>query len=478
MSEASTIPSAASPAATLRAWVDPWVACAVVVGLVLRWAPLWLWGFGATVRDEAQYRNLARMILAGEGLGAPQDWLWAPAYPYLIAFFKILAPVRATESLPYAQGVLGALTCVTMFLIARRVFGGEAGLRAGRAAAVLYALHPTLIFFSGRLWCESVYGPVLLLAILSTLWARDGGWKRMIVPGVLIGLCVLLRGVATYLPPFFVLAALWPAEGLTGLQAWKSSVRARSRSALALVLATTLTVAPYSIHASRTYGGLIVSDATVGNLMYLGNNDFQPITFDYGNGLFKTSARGKFVRNGRKACPGSNPVVWNRCEVRRGMDWIKENPGEFVARVPMRVAQLLTPHTFLTRALRWGKYQGVTWWMKEGVIGLVVLSSFAVMVGGTIGAVGRSRGPYAIIAWGILFYTIAASAALYGLSRFRVPLEPLWMLFLADLLVNPRVVLGAYRASPVRIGIAAVLVPLVLLHVLWYLPAGYPGFSW
>lgn len=454
--------------------VDPFVLSAVIVGLVLRWFPLWVWGFGAPVRDEAQYRNLARMILDGRGLGSPQDWLWAPGYPYLIALFRVLAPTRATESLPYAQGLLGALSCVTMYLIARRVFPDREGVRAGRVAAWSYAVHPTLIFFAGRFWCESIYGPVLLIAIWGLLWARDGGWLRMIVPGLSLAACVLLRGVATYMPPFFVVAALWPSPG----QTWRSSIQTRSRHAMALMVATTLAVAPYSIHASTKYGGLIISDATVGNLMFLGNNDFDPLTFDYGNGALQESTRGMFMRKGRKPCPGSNPVDWNRCEVERGVAWIKENPGEFVARMPMRVAQLLTPHSFLTRALRWGKFEGLPWQAKEGLIAFTVVCSFATLVGGTLAAVARSRGPYAVLGWCIVLYTVAASAGLYGLSRFRVPLDPLWMIFLADGLANPGQVLRAYRVEPARIAVAAVLVPVVLLHVLWYLPAGYPGFSW
>jgi len=38
------------------------------------------------------------------------------------------------------------------------------------------------------------------------------------------------------------------------------------------------------------------------------------------------------------------------------------------ARVPLRLAQLMRPHTFLTRYLRWGKMPDLAWEAKEAVI--------------------------------------------------------------------------------------------------------------
>ena len=73
---------------------------------------------------------------------------------------------------------------------------------------------------------------------------------------------------------------------------------------------------------------------------------------------------------------------------------------------------------------------------------------------------------------------MAASAALYGMTRFRVPLEPLWMVYAAALVADPR---GTWRAvvdDPVRRWIAIVILPLTLIHLLWYLPVGWPGLNW
>ena len=470
MSTPDAAAGASGHEADAEVWAPSMVWWAVAVGVLLRWFPLAIWGFGATVRDESQYVNLGRNILQGNGLINPQDWLWAPGYPYLIAAFQGVFALPVVRTLPWFQGALGALTCVVMYRITRRVMDE----RAARISAWLYALHPTVIFFSGRLWCEAIYGPVLLGAILALLWAREGRRERGLLPGFLLGLCVLLRGVATYIPPLFVIAALWPGRDET----FGGAIRARAQTAVAVVLAVGLTVAPYSMSASAKHGGLIVSDATIGNLMYLGNNDFEPITFDYGNGVFKYSARGASVRLGRRPCPHATPPKWNKCEWERGMEWIRANPGEFFGRVPMRTAQLVNPHSFLTRAIRWGKYTGLPFWLKEALVFWVCGWSFLVLVGGTLGAAARARGPYAWMAIGIVTYTVAASAALYGLTRFRIPLEPLWMVFLAGFLANPKESLSALKGDRIRLATAAVMVPLLVVHMLWFLPSAWPGFNW
>jgi hypothetical protein len=456
----------------MRRRVDFWLVFAVLLGIVLRVVPVYRWGFGALVRDEAQYANLGRNIVAGNGLISPQDWLWAPAYPYLIALFQTLMEGTAvTRTLPYFQCLVGGLTCIVVYAITLRVFENR---KAAVLAALMYAVHPTLIYFSGRLWCEAIYGPVLLSMVLSTLWARDGRAARAWVPGLLLGLCVLLRGVATYIPPLVVLALLWPDPD----KGYRDALRRRYRHALMMGVALLVAVAPYSMHASAKHGGLIVSDATVGNLMYLGNNDFTPITFDYGNGVFKQIARGASTRHGRKHCKASTPAEWNQCEVDKGVEWILDNPGTFLSRMPMRTAQLVNPHSFLTRALRWGKYDGVPWWLKELLILAIAGTTFAILLGGTVGVCARGRGPYAWLAVGIVAYTVAASAALYGLTRFRIPIEPLWMIYLAGLLAEPKVAWEALRSNRVRIGLVVIWTPLLLLHMLWFFPTAWPGFTW
>ena len=104
------------------------------------------------------------------------------------------------------------------------------------------------------------------------------------------------------------------------------------------------------------------------------------------------------------------------------------------------------------------------------------------MVGGTLGFFakwGRGRDSwYPMVAGLILLYHIAAIAVTAGLSRYRVPLEPLWMVFAVGFLIVPGESLARIGAD--RRGVVAVpVIGLLLWLMLWFLPTGWPSWgSW
>ena len=97
------------------------------------------------------------------------------------------------------------------------------------------------------------------------------------------------------------------------------------------------------------------------------------------------------------------------------------------------------------------------------------------MIGGTIAICLVGRGSYLWIAASTVAYHVAAIAALAGLSRYRVPLEPLWMLPLAVAIAQPAAVRAGLK-QPIRVVLAIVLVAALLPLMLWFFPTGYPGF--
>ncbi len=452
-------------------WRDPTLWAAALVGLILRIAPWALWPSSDCIRDECIYRTIAWRIADGEGLTtASKGWLPAPGYPYLLAWSKMLT--GSVEGVKSLQVLLAVGSLFVIYAIARDVFDR----RTARITAWAFALHPTLIFFTTTMWIETIYIFLLMTSILAALFARRRGWGVGAVSGVVLGMAVLFRGIATYLPPVFALGIVWPEEPLS-LTAWRESVRARWKSALALCVATAITVAPWSIYASPRQGGFLVSDATVGHVMWLGNNDYPPLTFDYGIGMLTEDLFGKYLRTGRRPCDRSEPPVKSsRCDVDASIQWIQENPAEFVSRIPVRTAQFFNPNSFLTRHVRWGYWPGLPWWAKEGIVVFQVLSTMLIVLGGTLGFLGRGRGAYAWMALFIAAYTIFASAIMYGMTRFRLPIEPLWLVFLAALLASPRETWAALRASRLRLALAVCATPLLLGLMLWYLPTGFPMF--
>lgn len=454
---------------------DTGLAASLALGAVLRILPIEEWSRRPCVRDECTYGDLASSLWRGEGMVGTRGWLWAPGYPSIIAghvkLFGKMKDVKYTQVL---------IACLTIFLI-WRFTRAHFGSRAAFIAAMLLAVNPTHIFYASSLWSECFYTALLFGMVSAVGWARGEApgaaageapaqWSRGVLVGVLLGACVLFRGVATYMLPCIAVTLLWGRTRSLG--AWKS--------VLATALAAAVVVAPYSAYATRKFGGFVLSDRTLGQMMWLGNNDYAPITFDYGNGTIDDREFDRITATGRPHCDFElSPTRQDACEMAAGVAWIKANPAEFVSRVPLRVSQMLTPHSLLTRNLRTGRWKSLPPAADEALILLVPLFSFIVMIGGTIGAFARGRGWYLVGAALIVGYHVAAIACLAGLSRYRVPLEPLWMVFAGGLLADPRGALTALKTDKRRLWGAVAVTSLLLLLMLRFLPAAWPMWgSW
>jgi hypothetical protein len=439
---------------------------ALLIGLFLRLQAMVWFQQGGCLRDECTYLKLARQFADGQGMNPSQrGWLWAPGYPFVASlsdrvfgFAEGIAPVQTL-------GFLVALVLAYGLAARTQLDAGKPNRAqaAGRWAIWLLALSPTLVFFSGRFWSETVYTTLLIGALAGLDWTRRGHWARALVPGALVGACVLFRGVATYMLPIFCLGLLWGRwrEG----RAWIG--------ASTLIVAAVLVVAPYSAHASKKFGGQVISDRTLGQMMWLGNNDYPPITFDWGSGLVSATRFNAVTAQGRDHCDLElTPTDWDDCETQRGKDWIAENPTEFATRIPLRLAQLFNPNSFLTRHVRlkhWTMHPAVS----EPLLLSVVVWSYLAVLGGTVGAFARGRGWYLVVTLMIVGYHVAAVGLLAGLTRYRVPLDALWLIWAASALADPKATLQALEGW--RLWALSALTLLLVPLLTWFLVPGFVG---
>jgi hypothetical protein len=75
-------------------------------------------------------------------------------------------------------------------------------------------------------------------------------------------------------------------------------------------------------------------------------------------------------------------------------------------------------------------------------------------------------------------YHLAAVGSLAGLSRYRLPLEVLWLPFAGVFLASPLTTLHALAGSRPRLAGALVTIALLLPLLLWFLPAGFPRWKY
>jgi 4-amino-4-deoxy-L-arabinose transferase-like glycosyltransferase len=208
-----------SPQHSSSFFQSPWSI--VVIALLLR---LLVITVGHTYkitprRDYFQFGweagRIARSIATGHGFASPTDLptgptAWeAPLYPYLLAgVFKLFGVYsRGSAWIILAiNSIFSALTCVSIYRIAARLFGPQ----PARWAAWTWTLFPYAIYWPVRVvWETSISTFLLSLAFLLTLRLEDAPNRRhWIFLGLLWGVIALSNPtMLTFMP--LSLAWIW-----------------------------------------------------------------------------------------------------------------------------------------------------------------------------------------------------------------------------------------------------------------------------
>lgn len=136
------------------------------------------------------------------------DIVRTPVYPLFAGVFDIVGNAAAIY---LAQAVLQAGSCLLLFLLVRPLFGGGAALWASvllgtdlmLAVSNFEAMSEPLFIFLLLASC------VCLLPVLIAVGEEEGpAWPRPLLGGALLGLAILTRPAALYLPLVFAVACL------------------------------------------------------------------------------------------------------------------------------------------------------------------------------------------------------------------------------------------------------------------------------
>jgi 4-amino-4-deoxy-L-arabinose transferase-like glycosyltransferase len=213
--------------------------------------------------------RIGRAIATGQGFADPFEGhtgptAWEPPlYPYLIAGVFKLSGVYTRPSaliLLSLNSVFSALTCIPIFLIARRCFSEKVAVWT----AWLWALLPSVMYWCTR-WVWETSLAALLLAILFwlTLQLEDA---RRVKPWIAYG---ILWGIAALTNTS--LLAFLPASGLW---AWHRRRKSHLPSLGGVALASLFfaaTIAPWLVRNYETFGKFIFIRSNLGAELRLGN---------------------------------------------------------------------------------------------------------------------------------------------------------------------------------------------------------------
>jgi 4-amino-4-deoxy-L-arabinose transferase-like glycosyltransferase len=213
--------------------------------------------------------RIAHAITTGRGFADPfgpatGPTAWEPPlYPYLVAAVFKLSGIYTHASafiLLTINSIFSALTCIPIFLIARKCFSEKVAVWSAWG----WALLPTVMYWSTRWVWETSLAAFFLAAIFWLTLELENleGAMPWVGFGVLWGVAVLTNtSLVTFLPA-------------SGLWAWYRRSRTGKRSLVGVAMAAIFffaAIAPWLVRNYETFGNFIFIRSNFGAELRLGN---------------------------------------------------------------------------------------------------------------------------------------------------------------------------------------------------------------
>lgn len=284
------------------------------------------------------------VIAAADGTERVAWHAWAH-YPvgysgFLALFYKLLGTGPMVG--PIANALTGAALVAVVHRLSRHVFPDSE--RRAFVAALIVALHPGLVLYSGALMTEPLAALLMLAAIL---FAREG-WgplRGTVAAGVSLGLATLVRPNVILVAPF--LAFVFPREAAREVvgraRSWFAQLgRATVRGALVSAFALA-TVAPWTYRNCKVMDACAFVSTNAGWNLVIGS---------------APGATGKFEflvghnPEGQDQCAEGGQVAQDRCWSKYGVQIIKRDFKRWLSLMPAKLHYTLDYEWFPINYLR------------------------------------------------------------------------------------------------------------------------------
>jgi tetratricopeptide (TPR) repeat protein len=383
---------------------------ALVVRLMYVWQIRSMPFFDAPIIDANMYDQSATDLL--QSLVEQRPFYQAPLYSYFLALiYRIFGHDYLVPRL--IQSAIGAVNCVMVALIGKRLFGKRQGLLAGCIAA----LYGPFIHFEGELLRPVLIiflGLSMILCILS--WSEDRHiWAA--IAGLLMGLSAITRENILIVLPVIV------------MYLWMSSKKSKWHAPVLFIALTIIPLIPVTVNNYKKSGDFVPVSSQGGMNFYIGNSaDSDRLT-----GLQPGREWDKMAFSPREELgPHPKPSEFQSWFIKKAFKDISQSPTGWIGKLVKKLylvfyGEELTPnsnldlyrdHSFLLSVLifKWGPL----------FIPFGLLFPFFVL---GIGVKGAKRDKGLLIGF-IMAY--ALSLMLFHVrARYRVPIVPLMIPFAA-----------------------------------------------
>jgi 4-amino-4-deoxy-L-arabinose transferase-like glycosyltransferase len=341
----------------------------------------------------------------------------APLWPALIALvYGVLGPHDLIVRL--LLSIIGSATCVLIYFFAKDLFGERIGLCVG----LLATIYPFLFIYDGWLYSESVY-TFLLLAFCYALYHQQHAprWSLTVLSGILLGLLSLTRPNGLLILGLCVVWAI--VLGWRRILSWRVVVQ----TTLTVSLVSLVLIAPWTIRnfaVTHTLVPVAVGDGKV--LLGAYNDMILQRPYYLGIWINPNESVPAVAQQFPTNCA-------NACEVKR------DNTDRYYAQRWMlshldTMPYLLGLHlvnmwqvTSQEADLAINRFpERDTSYLVVAMMEVLTPIVFALAALGLI--VTRKYWRELLLIYLVITLTIVQCIALYGIPRFRAPIEPMLLI--------------------------------------------------
>ncbi len=347
----------------------------------------------------------------------------APAWPTVIAIiYYMMGPQNLYAR--YFLCALGAGTCVLLYLLASTLFTRRIGILVG----ILAALYPGLYIYDGWLYSESMYTFLLFTSIYVLFQLQRTEQVRWaVLCGVLLGLLSLTRpnGIAV-----IALALLWLLI-IGKLYHW--SWHNIARSIVLILMISVAIIAPWTIRnytVANAFVPVAIGDGTVLAGAY--NNRILPESEVQGQWVSALRTNPDIGRSYGNCSDAAGDTRRDAALKQRAVQWVEHHVTTLPYLLGLHFIKLWTPITPeadlpMNQFPHRHSSQFVVILLETVSSPLFLLAAFGLWA-------TRHKWRDLLFVYFIAAMTIVQSLYFYGSSRFRAPIEPLVLLFVAGTL--------------------------------------------
>jgi tetratricopeptide (TPR) repeat protein len=364
--------------------------------------------------DPLYYSNWATRIVAGDLLGGNEVYEMSPLYAYFLAFiYKYITTYLFTVRL--IQIVIGSLSCVLIFSIAKVIFKSNLPALATGFAAAAYG---PFILYDGIIMKTFLAVFFVLLMTMFLLKSERPSFGFPFLAGLFLSLAALIRENIILLIPVIPLWFLSLKEEPVGSRLLKGAF---------FLVGVFLIILPVTVRNFYVGGEFVLITSGGGEVFYLGNNPNADGTYKIPAFItptpisehedFRTKAR---ELTGKNLTRGESSRYW----FHRGISYIIENPLDYAK---LELKKLLLFWNFYEYPDNQNYYLHRT---HSRVLGAPVVNFSAIAPLSMLGlflSLSHFR-KFAVLYFVFLAY-LASFLMFFNYARFRLPAVPFLIIF-------------------------------------------------